>query len=237
MGRRVLEPVVFAEDAAAVLLVVEHLDQVRIGLRRAPVAVEEFDAVRAMAGRLPGWPVECRVVANRGRDIAPFFLAGPDLWAGYDVLLHLHTKKSGHTAFGDAWRRYLLDMLAGDGEAVDAALSFLAASPDLGLLYPENFHRIKAAALRASADPAWAAAVRICGSQAAPGGFPASSMGWFRTAAFRDFAAALRPEDFEAEQGQTEGTMAQAIERLLPAVAARSGYVAASFTRRRRPGA
>ena len=193
-------------------------------------------ALRAMADILPGWPIDIRTVANRGRDIAPFLVACPDVWASYDWLLHLHTKKSDHTAFGDAWRRYLLDMLAGDGETIDTARSFLGASPELGLLYPENFHRIKAAALRASAGPAWTAAVRVSGLRPAPGGFPASSMGWFRTAAFRNFAASLRLEDFEIEQGQTDGTLAHAIERLLPAVAARAGFRAASFTRKRRPG-
>ena len=172
--------------------------------------------------------VRVLVVPNRGRDIGPFLSdAGRLLRDGYDVVGHLHGKRSleAGLGLGDRWRSYLLTNLLGlDAGGLDAVLAPFTADPRLGLLFAEDRHCVgwtdnlpAAQALAARMDPRPAL-------PAAPV-FPLGTMFWTRPAALEPlWALKLGPEDFPPEPLPYDGTVLHALERMLPAVCEAAGY-------------
>lgn len=53
------------------------------------------------------------VVENRGRDIYPFLKQLSPVYNKYDIICHMHSKKSTTVDWGDDWRRFLYDNLLG----------------------------------------------------------------------------------------------------------------------------
>lgn len=164
--------------------------------------------------------VDVRVTPNLGRDIAPFFVEfGKDLGA-YDVIGHVQTKKSlyngGRT---DGWRDYILDALFEQPSKIASYIRMLS-SGRYGIIYPQTFHKITymAHTWLANSGLAHAWAPRF-GINALPDGyfdFPAGSMFWARSDALRPLLDAnLQWSDFPPETGQTDGTLAHCLERML----------------------
>ncbi|WJI16287.1 polysaccharide biosynthesis protein [Pseudoxanthomonas winnipegensis] len=171
-------------------------------------------------------------VPNRGRDIAPFFVHFGQQIATFDVVAHVHTKKSLYTGSEQSnWRTYLLDRLLGDRARIAWVLGMFLAEPKLGIVYPESYPGVPLWA------HTWLGNVQAGQSLAASMGisiepqryfdFPAGSMFWARVDALRpllDLELAL--SDFPEEQGQTDGTTQHAIERLLVLTARSAGFIA-----------
>ena len=184
---------------------------------------------------------EVRVVSNRGRDVAPFLIACRDLWSRFDVLLHLHSKRSLHISWGEDWRNYLFDNLIGNEKVFLAALNFLSENDKIGFLYPENFFRIKNNAAENTNHRLLEAFMN--GSEQiqpkfANNHFAAGSMGWFRTSAFAELLAKVDNIDlFEAEEKQIDQTLAHVLERAFPRFAVRAGYEFRAFATTPRPKA
>jgi GT2 family glycosyltransferase/SAM-dependent methyltransferase len=172
---------------------------------------------------------------NRGRDIAPrLALLRMARARNYDQLLLLHGKKSPHLRNveqvnipflqhkdGDRWRRDLLDELR---DSAPRAIAAFAAQPRLGLVGPcgfwlnlrgdPNLQRVATLALRMGI------AVDL-----GRHGYFAGSMFWCRPQALDPLLALnLQLNDFEDESGQTDGTLAHAVERLFALSAERAGY-------------
>ncbi|MFT3755781.1 MAG: glycoside hydrolase family 99-like domain-containing protein [Pseudoxanthomonas sp.] len=189
-------------------------------------AHERADAVRARLARL-GINAEVEVSENRGRDILPFLrVANRLLDEGTDVVLKLHTKRSTHRQDGDTWRRELLDALI----APTRSPRLLAAFHDdasLGLIGPEgHVHPLDYFWGTNAANVDYLATRlelgRIDGQHDC---FVAGSMYWIRLKALRPLLDAHLDEwEFEAEDGQVDGTMAHAIERIVAIAASRAGY-------------
>jgi predicted HAD superfamily hydrolase len=167
--------------------------------------------------------VDVRVVPNIGRDIASFVVEfGKDL-AKYDVISHIQTKKSlynnGNT---DGWREYLLNSLFEQPDRIALLLRALK-SGRYGIIYPQCFHNLPYVANTwlANSGLAQTWAPRF-GVEKLPDGyfdFPAGSMFWACTEAIRPLLeAGLEWSDFPPEQGQTDGTLAHCIERMLGVV-------------------
>jgi hypothetical protein len=173
-----------------------------------------------------------KVVANRGRDIAPFFVDFRDEILALDVVAHVHTKKSLYTGSEQSgWRTYLLHSLLGGGHRVSWILGMFVAEPRIGMVYPESFAGL----------PMWAhtwlgnfAEGSILASQLGISldpqryfDFPAGSMFWARVDALRPLLdLGLSRRDFPEEQGQKDGTTQHAVERLLALCVRNAGYVA-----------
>lgn len=187
------------------------------------VPIERVDLVRHRVQDLPD--VVLHPCQNRGRDIGPFLtvLASGAL-DGYDAVLKLHTKRSPHLRDGDTRRKLLFDMLCGERKAT---LRALVAFEDkrTGMVgwrccfrtrpfyWMQNAERVREVSARMGAG----AAVRL--------GFFEGSMFWFRPAAFAALTELnLKPDDFEAEALQLDGTLHHALERCFTIAAWARGY-------------
>ncbi|GLO04313.1 TPA: rhamnan synthesis F family protein [Pseudomonas putida] len=160
--------------------------------------------------------ISYKIFPNRGRDISPFVTGFTEEIKQYEFALHLHTKKSLHygTARSD-WMEYCLEALLGNVSKVEdifrnhknAAIVF-PEPPDFlkeQMNWGHNYHRTKA--LMSFLNCELEITDRL--------DFPAGSMFWFRTKDLMPiFELSISPFLFEEENGQVDGTLAHAYERL-----------------------
>jgi len=181
-----------------------------------------LEAVARAAGPRAG--LSFHPTPNRGRDVAPFLtLLNAGLLDGVDAALKLHTKRSPHLIDGDLRRRLLFHALAGNRGNV-ARILRLFEDPGTGLAgfapafrrHPRYWFddRARVEALCAAMRPACAPRL----------GFFEGTMFWVRPAALAPLRGlALTPQDFEEEQGQTDGALHHAVERVFTLAAAAAG--------------
>ena len=223
-------------DLAAVVHVFypELWDEIRDALRGSGLTLDLFVTIadrgepsRALARRIAEeWP-EARVVPmpNRGRDIGPFVhLVNAGLLGPYRAVCKLHTKRSPHRQDGDVWRRHLIAGLLDGERARDRLDAFLAdegaafwiadgQAYEGRVWWGVNEARVTAL-LRRIEVAVDARRLR----------FPAGSMYWVKPGTLRMLRGlSLRPEEFEIEQAQLDGTLAHAVERAMGYVASASG--------------
>jgi lipopolysaccharide biosynthesis protein/GT2 family glycosyltransferase len=198
----------------------EYLERIRFPFTLF-VSTDTEEKKRRIDQEFVAWEngrVEVRVMENRGRDTAPKLVGFRDVYDEYPYVLQLHSKQSLHEEGLTDWLRVLLDSLLGSHEAVVRVFLAFERSPDLGMIAPVIFTPNKPFMV-------WAPNFDICRSLTArmgvsittesPLDFPAGSMFWARSAALRPLLDLnLSFEDFPEETGQTDGTLAHAIERL-----------------------
>lgn len=177
------------------------------------------------------------IVDNIGADLRPMLLALQESWRDFDLVCHVHTKKSPTVKFGDDWRRYLLDKLLGRDNAA-AVIRRFDSEPDIGLLYPCNYPFIVN-------DDRWngnhglaSAIVEKIGIYPFLGGpgdklaFPAGNMYWFRPQALSQLFTCSLGEERDAwvvAPGAVNGTIGHTLERLVPKIADYNGYRCAAY--------
>jgi lipopolysaccharide biosynthesis protein len=85
-----------------------------------------------------------RVVPNRGRDIGAFLTGFARELTGYDIIGHLHGKRSPHTGdriVGEKWREFQWQhLLGGFYPMMDTVLSRFAKDEGVGLVFAEDSH-------------------------------------------------------------------------------------------------
>lgn len=154
---------------------------------------------------------------NKGRDIYPFVVEFGRELLSYDLILHLHSKKSPQTQ-AKGWRQYLLHYTLGNQSIVSQILNSFDNDSKLGGIFPAYFH----ATMR---QPMWGGNRQIVSQQLARFGYdcdltycpdyPAGSFFWARSEALRPLLdSAYSIEDFDEEAGQYDGTLAHGLERL-----------------------
>ena len=177
-------------------------------------------------------PVVVGVGPNRGRDIGPMLTLFGQALRGYEVVGHIHGKRSLaltsvglSTSVGTRWYEFLLQHLIGGRSAMaDLILGRFATAPDLGLVFPEDpnltgwsLDRDLAVGLAASMDPAMVVPPSI--------DFPIGTMFWMRPQALAPlFDLGLDWPDYPPEPVPIDGTMLHAIERLLPVICTHQGF-------------
>ncbi|WP_315096633.1 rhamnan synthesis F family protein [uncultured Cellulomonas sp.] len=172
------------------------------------------------------WHVD--VVENRGRDLAPFFTGlGHEVLDEYDVVLHVHGKRSPHVAgeVADRWRTFLWENLVG-GRApmMDTICQAFAADEGLGLVAPEDPHLNDWDLNRAEGERL---ATRFGLTRPLPThmDFPMGGMFWARTSALRPVLdARLQWDEYPAEPVPIDGTMLHALERIIPFAVEEAGF-------------
>lgn len=171
---------------------------------------------------------EVRLVPNRGRDMAPKLCAFTDRYHEFDLVLFLHSKKTDHSAMAAGWRDVLLGGLCGSTAVVNSILALFEADPTLGLVFPQHHEPIRPYTgweynFSAAQKLARRMGVRLRRSGLLE--FPSGSMFWARPAAFKPILdLGLTPQDFPEEAGQTDATVAHAIERLFGLAAELAGF-------------
>jgi hypothetical protein len=175
--------------------------------------------------------VKTRIVPNRGRDIGAFLTGfGDEIVARYEIIGHVHGKRSLHGGgldpfFGERWREFLWqNLIGGRDRSMDVVLAHLAADARLGLVFPEDPY-LHAWDGNGPAAEKLAARMGMTDPLAPYFDFPTGTMFWARTAALKPlFALGLGWEDYPREPAANDGTILNAIERLLPFVAGHAGY-------------
>ena len=208
-------------EIAAHLRNVPCLDRLYVSIpAHASAGIEE-----AIAAEFPVALV--RRVPNRGRDILPF-LQWLEVAAlhGIDLVCKIHTKRSPHLSDGDAWRRDMLSKLLGSPQAVEDIIAAFRHDPGIGLvapgghIVPSSFYWENNAVTVEMLCDRMDASVRNKEFQ-----FAASAMFWARVPALLPLRRmGLRDEDFEAETGAADGTLAHAVERCFAVAATAAGF-------------
>ena len=223
------------------LFFVELWPEIHEQLRMLPEPFDLFVTLPefAMTPQIARITVECPgvrfvPVPNRGRDVLPWLqLLNAGVLDNYEYVCKLHGKKSTHANVGALWRRDILAALLGSSTNVASLISQMDEDRTLGLLGP------KATWVMAADDNAWAknkqhlnelVARMGLPSAAVPSSFFAGTMFWYRPAALRSLAAlGLSSGEFAHEMGQTDGTLAHAVERILTPVAQNVGFRVAAW--------
>lgn len=185
----------------------------------------------------PGKVQAIEVVPNIGRDIAPLLTAfGTTLVSKYDVVGHIHTKKTGHAADVSMVHRWVDLTLSGvlggpkAGPMMDRILMRFAMDDRLGVVHPEDPHVFGWTANLAPARRLITAMGR--GPLPKAFNFPVGTMFWMRAAALQPFVdMGLTWDAYPAEPLATDGTSLHALERLFGVVPRLDGWSAAvTFT-------
>lgn len=179
--------------------------------------------VRKMMRKYAKQLIKVEVVPNAGRDLGPFLTAfGGTFVDHYDIVGHLHTKKSVDIAdetTGQVWSRFLMEnLLGGKVRMADLILGRMESDPSIGIVFPDDPNIVGWGANRPYAEKLGAKLGLYDFSENLA--FPVGSMFWARTGAIRPlFDLGLDWQDYPAEPLPYDGSMLHAIERLLPLVA------------------
>ena len=159
---------------------------------------------------------QVRVCANRGRNLGPLLTTlWPELKT-YDLLLHLHGKRSVESDLGVSWRQELLNTLLSDSATVQQLRQSFARDDSLGLVMPQPPELIRPylnwganfemAALLAEGlqRPLRRSAVLV---------FPAGMMFWCRPAVLKPLTGLC--QELPPEPLAVDGTSLHALERLV----------------------
>jgi lipopolysaccharide biosynthesis protein len=185
------------------------------------ISTDTQEKKRRIEAAFAGWTkgaVKVRTMVNRGRDIAAKLVAFRDIYEDYPLILYLHSKHSPHDGDLLNWRGFLLNCLLGSQDSVAGILETFERRADLGIVAPRSFAVIRHLlhwSNNFETCKALAESMGISIARNDPLDFPAGSMFWVRSAALRPLLGlGLKVSDFPEEEGQIDGTLAHAIERL-----------------------
>jgi glycosyltransferase involved in cell wall biosynthesis len=208
-----------ASNGTACDLLLSTTDEEKAGLLRS--AVGRYDRGEAIV----------RVLPNRGRDIGAFLTGFSAEIVNYDIVGHLHGKRShqakifGDSLVGEKWREFLWqNLLGGLFPMMDAIINKFAASGNIGLIfaadpYPSDWDLNKPIAEDL--------ARRMGRIEPLPRhlDFPNGTMFWARPRALEPLLKLkLDWDDYPVEPLPYDGTILHAIERLIPFAAHEAGY-------------
>jgi hypothetical protein len=157
-------------------------------------------------------------VPNHGRDLfALVALANAGVLEHYDAIGKIHTKCSPHLALGQAWRDCLLDAVLPSRAGIRELVTRFTDTAEVGIVTANG--QVK------EGDHWWfanrhRAAALLRNSDLRPGDHPlrfaAGSMYWLKPAVLASIRELnLVADDFDLEAGQSDGTTAHALERII----------------------
>jgi glycosyltransferase involved in cell wall biosynthesis len=168
-----------------------------------------------------------KLTRNFGRDLVPFMdhALPKALSQGFDVVAHLHTKKSLRLRddSGTSWREFLWTTLIGSRKvsAANHIVKAMSLDETIGLVFPSD-------AIYCGWDSNLGQARNLMSSLGLPKDvsqhfdFPVGTMFWARTQAIRKlsgFQVSLPPEPLPPD-----GTQLHALERLIPSIVKSEGF-------------
>jgi GT2 family glycosyltransferase len=153
---------------------------------------------------------------NRGRDVLPFLqimkLIGINT---YDYICKMHSKKTKGSALGQVWRKLLYYDLIGSSKIVEDIVNTFDSNPKVGMLTGKNTILDSQRYTYGNNDNIKHLAELTGMIYDEYYLFPAGTMFWTRPEIIAPIVKLFNEDklDFEEEAGQTENTLAHAIER------------------------
>lgn len=169
-------------------------------------------------------------VTNKGRDIKPFYTDVAPRLAGYDVIGHIHGKKSVfNNGATEGWLEHLLDSLMGSEETVRTIFRQFEQDEKTGLIYPARYPRMPYWANTWLSNRGWAVKLRdrlhLTSVPETYFNYPVGNMFWARVAAIRPLLElGLQDHDYPPEAGQNDGEIMHALERMTTVVSRAHGF-------------
>lgn len=174
-------------------------------------------------------------IENKGRDVWPLLKQIQPIYKNYDIIIHLHSKKSVNKGLGDEWRKYLYYNILGKKHYTDNIIKYLSNNPQIGIMAPPPLpHKgIYRAYCESKFDFANETTDLLNKIGLKPTKkfnpkkfqFPAGNMFLARTNAIKQiFEHNFKSEDFPSEIGQDDHTIMHTIERIWHYVAKYNGY-------------
>lgn len=170
-------------------------------------------------------------VKNRGRDVAPLLSQFGSEILNYDIICHVHSKKSLYTGGEQTvWRQYLLSSLFGSEKIVRQHLYVLEKGDNVGIVYPETFYALPYTGHtwlknKASRDELMSRIGIFEKSDQIYFDYPMGTMFWAKVEAIKQFfEAQIKLEEFPEESGQVDGTIAHAFERCVTSVVKHNNF-------------
>jgi glycosyltransferase involved in cell wall biosynthesis len=173
--------------------------------------------------------ISIEVMKNSGRDIGPFLALLKHELIDYDLVAHIHGKRSEHTftydpELGNRWRNFLWQHLIGPAVPVaDILIEHFSRDKRLGMVFPENDFLV---GWEKNREIAATLATRFnLTSLPEHIEFPVGTMFWARPSALKDLTSArIREDEFPLEPLPIDGTMLHAMERMLPLIVENADY-------------
>lgn len=194
------------------------------------VSTGEGQAVaQKLFGQLTDRKIEIRVVPNAGRDIGPLLTEYAKELQQYEVIGHVHTKKSLHQEkrhLIDDWCSFLFEnMIGGKKPMIDIVLHAFEKDAGKGLIYPDD---PSVWGWMDNRDVAMGLMTRMGLSDnllKKSINFPVGTMFWARSEGLKPlFDLKLDWSDYPTEPLPNDGTMLHAIERIIPLVVKEMGF-------------
>lgn len=173
--------------------------------------------------------VDIRIVPNLGRDIAPLLTEFASDLKNYEVIGHVHTKKSLHQEkrhLIDDWCNFLFEnMIGGKKPMIDIILRAFEEDAGKGLIYADDPNVF---GWMDNRDIALGLIKKMKLESSLPENafnFPVGTMFWARSEALKPlFDLKLDWADYPEEPLPDDGTMLHAIERIIPSVVKATGF-------------
>lgn len=175
-----------------------------------------------------------KVVPNRGRDIGPLLTEfGAELVQNYDIIGHLHTKKSLHIKSRksvDKWNNFLLTNLLGDGDKLnmaDAILDHMQSYAKTALIFPDDRYAVGwASNYQTGREIAERLHIAKLPKYVV---FPTGTMFWAKAEILKPFVdLGFSWQDYPEEPLPIDGTMLHAIERMFALICYQRGLTIAT---------
>lgn len=165
---------------------------------------------------------------NIGRDVYPFLSLCRSIIDQYDLIGHLHTKKSPHVTDGSdlvqRWRELLLGNLLGsehEQRMLDRIIEYMDKNPEIQIVFPDDPHVMSWGKNETMAKQL--VSEKEFSELPKHFDFPVGTMFWARSEYLQSFLDMNVPERFTPEEPlPIDGTVLHAWERLLGAKAAAS---------------
>ena len=172
--------------------------------------------------------VDIRPLPNRGRDLAPMYCKFASELLKHEYILHIHSKKSLYSgAEKGGWRQFCLELLLGSADRINYIFD-LFKNQNAGLVYPDIHQEIPTIAYSWLANESIARQLfdeYQLGDMPSVFNYPAGSFFWARVDAIAPLLNhGYIYDDFDREQGQTDGTLAHVLERVVPFISRKQGY-------------
>lgn len=173
--------------------------------------------------------VKVAVCENRGRNFGPFLVHFGNQLLAYDLMCHLHSKKSLYSGREQTqWFDYQNQFLLKDKHVTSSVLRLFDEHKELGLYYPTSFWMMPAWVNHWTCNKPFAKefvdewGVDISDNFLT---YPVGGMFWARPAALKPLLEkTYHYDDFPAEPLPNDGSKLHALERVLGPLAEKQGF-------------